>query len=79
MSQYVNNRPLFCRSYIQPSTDGGTRDLPAEETLRALRALETDARTSMGEALVTIIKVQRRTATVVVLLARSLRPQLIPC
>ncbi|CAL8287991.1 unnamed protein product [Gadus morhua 'NCC'] len=43
-------------SYIQPSTDGGTRDLPAEETLRALRALETDARTSMGEALVTIIK-----------------------
>ncbi|XP_059907518.1 exocyst complex component 3-like protein 4 [Gadus macrocephalus] len=43
-------------SYIQPSTDGGTRDLPAEETLRALRALETAARTSMGEALVKIIK-----------------------
>ncbi|XP_059907516.1 uncharacterized protein LOC132457298 [Gadus macrocephalus] len=43
-------------SYIQPSTDGGTRDLPAEETLRALRALETAARTSMGQALVKIIK-----------------------
>ncbi|CAL8298277.1 unnamed protein product [Arctogadus glacialis] len=43
-------------SYIQPSTDGGTRDLPAEGTLSSLRALETAARTSMGEALIKIIK-----------------------
>ncbi|CAL8303082.1 unnamed protein product [Boreogadus saida] len=43
-------------SYIQPSTDGGTRDLPAEETLSSLRTMETAARTSMGEALVKIIK-----------------------
>ncbi|CAL8298257.1 unnamed protein product [Arctogadus glacialis] len=45
-------------SYIQPSTDGGTRDLPAEETLSSLRTLETAARTSMGEALDKIIKVR---------------------
>ncbi|XP_030213179.1 uncharacterized protein LOC115544396 isoform X1 [Gadus morhua] len=43
-------------SYIQPSTDGGTKDLQAEETLSSLRALRTAARTSMGEALVKIIK-----------------------
>ncbi|CAL8356172.1 unnamed protein product [Arctogadus glacialis] len=40
-------------SYIQPSTDGGTRDLPAEETLSSIRDA---ARKSMGQALNKIIK-----------------------
>ncbi|XP_059907469.1 uncharacterized protein LOC132457269 isoform X3 [Gadus macrocephalus] len=43
-------------NYIQPSTDGGTRDLPPEGTLSSPRTLETDAQTSMEQALVKIIK-----------------------
>ena len=67
VSRYINKRPLFCRSHIQPSSEGGTRAFPEEETLSSLRAMETAAETAMAEALVEIIKVQRRTATVVVL------------
>ncbi|XP_056447225.1 uncharacterized protein LOC130383177 isoform X2 [Gadus chalcogrammus] len=43
-------------NYIQPSTDGGTKDLPAEKTLSSLRTLKTDAQASMEEAVVKIIK-----------------------
>ena len=71
VSRYINKRPLFCRNHIQPSNDGGTRAFSEEETLSSLRDMETAAQTSMEEALVKIIKVQRRTATVIVVLSAS--------
>ncbi|CAL8283365.1 unnamed protein product [Lota lota] len=43
-------------SYIQTNTDGGTRDITAEETLSILSTIERDAQTSIKEVLVKIIK-----------------------